>query len=214
MAAKAAGPLPGGYAVGEKVFFAAGGETFASGDKVTHGQAGEVKGGASDGDPNHVVIKFPGNADPIEAHLCMFSRTPPPPLPGGYAVGEKVYFTGESQTFASGNKVTRGHEGEVTGYPKTDSPVFGKGVAVKFPGNNGNIGCYLTELSRSKPIEALVVEFQAAEEAQPPRRPYQPSWASHASSAGRISRGPRDAQVMSRLFIVSKNLARGENTYC
>ena len=94
--------------------------------------------------------------DPVQALADLIvaaraGRTPPPPLPGGYAVGEKVYYTGCSETFPSGNKLTHGQEGEVTGHPESDSPAFGKGVAVMFPGNEDDISCYLTTLSRSKP---------------------------------------------------------------
>ena len=72
------------------------------------------------------------------------------PLPGGYAVGEKVFFAADSQTFASGNKLTHGQKGEVMG-PATNASVIGKGLDVKFPGNKGTISCCLTNLSRSKP---------------------------------------------------------------
>ena len=51
----------------------------------------------------------------------------------------------------SGDKVTHGQEGEVVGHPSSDSTRFGKGVAVMFSGNEGNINCRLTSLSRSKP---------------------------------------------------------------
>ena len=155
-AAKARGPLPGGYAVGEKVFYAGGSETFehaGSVYKTTLGQAGEVKGAASD--PNFtgkgLLVMFPGNKGDVQCLLTQLSRAPPPPLPGGYAVGETVYFTGESETFPSGNKLTHGQEGEVMGHPESDQPHFGEGVAVMFPGNKGSTGCPLTVLSRSKP---------------------------------------------------------------
>ena len=94
---------------------------------------------------------FPGNKGWIDCYLTRLSRSPPPPLPGGYAVGEKVYFTGNSQTYPNGDTRTPGQEGEVTGHPSSDSPAFGKGVAVKFPGSKGSVDCYLFELSRSKP---------------------------------------------------------------
>ena len=62
------------------------------------------------------------------------SRDAPPPLPGGYKVGEKVFFTGSSQTFADGDKVVHGHQGEVVG-PAILENHKGKGVAVRFPCN-------------------------------------------------------------------------------
>ena len=86
------------------------------------------------------------------------SRGAPPPLPGGYTVGEKVFYTGSSQTFSSGDKLVHGQQGEVTG-PATDEATKGKGVAVRFPGNKGNVNCYLTNVRR----------LRAASAATPPR---------------------------------------------
>ena len=153
LAAQAAGPLPGGYAVGEKVFHAAGSETIQEGYKVTHGQPGEVKGPATAASHvgKGVSVTFPGNKGNVSCYLTQLSRTPPPPLPGGYAVGDLVFYTGESQTFASGNKLTRGQAGKVKGHPPNDDPHFGKGVTVMFPGNKRNTPCNLTNLSRAPP---------------------------------------------------------------
>ena len=86
------------------------------------------------------------------------SRDAPPPLPGGYKLGEKVFFTGRSQTFPSGNKLVHGQQGEVVG-PATHATLKGKGVAVRSPGNKGSIGCFLTEVRR----------LRAAPAADPPR---------------------------------------------
>ena len=54
-------------------------------------------------------------------------------------MGEKVFFTGTSQTFPSGNKVVHGQQGEVGG-PSTLENTKGKGVRVRFPGNKQSIG--------------------------------------------------------------------------
>ena len=78
------------------------------------------------------------------------SRDAPPPLPGGYKVGEKVFFTVASQTFADGDTLVHGRQGEVVG-PATAETHKGKGVAVLFPGNNGSIDCYLTMVRRLCP---------------------------------------------------------------
>ena len=71
------------------------------------------------------------------------SRDPPPPLPNGYKLGDKVFYTGTSQTFPTGDKLVHGQQGEVVG-PVLGEIHKGKGVAVRFPGNKGNIGCFLT----------------------------------------------------------------------
>ena len=81
------------------------------------------------------------------------SRDPPPPLPGGYKVGEKVFFTGMSETFPIGDKVVHGQQGEVVG-PALGENTKGKGVAVLFPGNKGNINCYLTTVRRLRAAPA------------------------------------------------------------
>ena len=75
------------------------------------------------------------------------SRDPPPPLPGGYTVGEKVFFTGSSQTFADGDKLVHGQQGEVMG-PATFENTKCQGVKVLFPGNKGNVVCYLYQVRR------------------------------------------------------------------
>ena len=36
---------------------------------------------------------------------------PPPPLPAGYKGGDKVFYTGTSQTVSTGNKLTHGQQG-------------------------------------------------------------------------------------------------------
>ena len=81
------------------------------------------------------------------------SRDPPPPLPGGYKLDEKVFFTGPSQTLPSGNKVVHGQQGEVVG-SATNESVEGKGVDVLFPGNKGNTSCLLTQVRRLRAASA------------------------------------------------------------
>jgi hypothetical protein len=81
------------------------------------------------------------------------SRDAPPPLPGGYKLGEKVFFTGRSFTFSTGDKWVHGQHGEVTG-PGTAETTKGKGVAVRFPGNKANIECFLTEVRRLRAASA------------------------------------------------------------
>ena len=75
------------------------------------------------------------------------SRDAPPPLPGGYKLGEKVFYTGASHSFPSGNRLVHGQQGEVTG-PAGGEAVKGMGVAVLFPGNKGNVSCRLAQVRR------------------------------------------------------------------
>ena len=71
------------------------------------------------------------------------------PLPGDYKVGEKVFYMWSNRTFADGDKVVHGQQGEVAG-PATRE-LTGKGVELRFPGNNGDVGCPLTWVSRVGP---------------------------------------------------------------
>ena len=81
------------------------------------------------------------------------SRSPPPPLPGGYKVGEKVFFTGANQTFADGSKLVHSQQGEVTG-PATNEATEGKGVEMRFPSNKVNINCFLHSVRRLRAASA------------------------------------------------------------
>ena len=89
------------------------------------------------------------------------SREPPPPLPGGWKVKDPVYFKGASKTWDDGDKVEYGQQGEVVGPATAKShsgrglrALRGKGVAVLFPGNKGNVQCPLTEVRCPRPALA------------------------------------------------------------
>ena len=85
-------------------------------------------------------------AHPPSAGGCaQVSRDAPLPLPGGYRVSEKVFWTGASGTASNGDKAVHGGQGEVMG-PATDETHKGKGVVVLFPGNKANVNCLLTEV--------------------------------------------------------------------
>ena len=88
------------------------------------------------------------------------SRNAPPPLPGGYKVGEKVFFTTASQTLSNGDKIVHGQQGEVTG-PATLEATKGKSVAVLFLHNKGSVSCLL----------AMVRHLRTASAATHPARP-------------------------------------------
>ena len=77
------------------------------------------------------------------------SREPPPPLPGGYTVGEQVYYTGASHTFECGDRLERGKQGEVVEVTLRKGSE-GKGLHVLFPGNKGAINCYLISVCRRR----------------------------------------------------------------
>ena len=98
-----------------------------------------------------VAVRIPGNE--VSDVGCLptdLSRTPPPPLPGGYAAGEQVYYTGESARLADDVKLTYGQAVEVLG-PATAATHVGKGLCVIFPGNRASIDCHLANLSGTPP---------------------------------------------------------------
>ena len=70
----------------------------------------------------------------------------PTPLPGGYLLGEQVYFTGSSKSFEDGDQLEHGKQGEVVG--PAASETHKEGVAVLFPGNKGTINCYPNHVRR------------------------------------------------------------------
>ena len=150
LAAKATGPLLGGYTVGEKVFWITESYTFPDGDKLTHGQAGEVKGPSSTLGDEGVAVMFPGNTTNKGCRLTNLSRTPPPPLPGGYAVGDWVYFVGGNPKPSSGANIliAYGTPCEVMGPILRDSSA----LAVKFSGQETLTSCSLVLLSRTPPL--------------------------------------------------------------
>ena len=104
------------------------------------------------------------------AQVSRDAPPPPPPLPGGYRVGQKVFYTGASYTYEDGDKRVHGQQVEVTG-PAT-SKERDTHLAVLFPGNTGNVECLLTEVRR----------LRAASAATPPPAPHTRD-AAHAPSA-------------------------------
>ena len=90
-------------------------------------------------------------------------------LPGGYKVGEKVFYTGQSFIWSyfsieyDGKTLDRvyGEQGEVTG-PATTEYTKGKGVKVLFPGNTASINCLLTTVRRLRAASAATHTPQPA----------------------------------------------------
>ena len=68
--------LPGDYKLGEKVFYTAANQTLSNGDKVVHGQQGEVTGPATAESVKGkgVNVRFPGNKGKINCYLTQARR--------------------------------------------------------------------------------------------------------------------------------------------
>ena len=86
-------------------------------------------------------------------NICSLHRLdyePPPPMPTGFTVGMRLYYTGPSFTISSHNWLVQGAQGEVVGPPASQT-FKGHGIAVRFPSNATSVDCYLDELSREPP---------------------------------------------------------------
>ena len=153
-------PLPGGHTIGQQLFFSAANQMLETGDQLTHGQQGTVVGEATHAGftGKGLKIQFPGNKSGIDCLLTMLSTSPPPPLPGGYQIGDTLFFTAEDFTAPNGEQVACGQEGKVMG-PASLETHKGKGLAMYFQGNKGNLACLLTELSRFPTMSVQVARI-------------------------------------------------------
>ena len=88
--------LPGGFRVGEELYFIGGGFVDEQGDKAVFGCRGSVTGPARNGDADAVSMSFSGNRGDMHCRAGELSREPAPSLPGGFILGEHLYFTGSS----------------------------------------------------------------------------------------------------------------------
>ena len=61
----------------------------------------------------------------------------------GYKVGDLVFYTGQSQTFADGDKVAHGQQGNVIGVMFASVPTH---LRVRFSGNKGYVGLRFNEV--------------------------------------------------------------------
>ena len=112
-------------------------------------------------------------------------------LPGGYKVGEKVFFTRASWTAPNGDKVVHGQQGEVVG-PVTNEAHKGKGVAVRFPGNKHSIGCSLIEVRRLRSHPPLCATHATLRAYVPRGRPsLDPTPTASHCGGGSAAEGPR-----------------------
>lgn len=151
--------LPGGFEAGERLFYTGSTLTLPQGRKVLHGWQGEVAGPASRAGEKSaeraVAMAFLGNfGQNVIITIDHLSRTAPLPIPGGFILGESLYYHGCSQTFPSGSVLVHGARGEVLG-PSSATPASGKpagsGLHVLFPTNKNGTNCFVTSLSRLPP---------------------------------------------------------------
>ena len=111
-------PLPRGLMLGETLYFI--GPTHPIEDQaneyIVHGSQ-VVLIGPDLLDDSRVVVKFPGSDDSFSSTcpLNTLSRSPPPPLPGGYKLGDTLYYIGDNYNFDAGYRLAHGQKVEVIG---------------------------------------------------------------------------------------------------
>ena len=141
------------------------------------------------------LVAAPERAEPIPLLLltagagCVYAQVsrdaPTAPLPGGYRVGEKVFYIGASMTFDNYvDKLVHGQQGEVVLRAGNE----GK-VDVLFPGNKRSVGCSLANVCRLRAAPALPTPLVTALPRQP-LCPAAPTSQSQAHAAARAARSP------------------------
>jgi len=111
-------------------------------------------------DRSTLDVVFPPNKWCVTCSLLSLSRKPPPPLPGGFRLGKRLYFLGLSQTLESGDRVVHGARGEVTG--PASGALAGQGLALLFKGNRHSVEFRLSQLRR-KPAPPLPGGYRVGE---------------------------------------------------
>lgn len=163
-----------------EVYFVGESQNFSDGDSLVYGQSGKVLGPATTESHKGkgVDVLFSGNQHGVECYfgsvrpappthqvarsrrlhvLCssasQLSRERPRPLEellGEYVLDGDAYFIGENQTVSTGDTLEYGQRGKVVGPGTRSKRTSGEGVAVRFPGNKGTIGCFFSEVRPSR----------------------------------------------------------------
>ena len=97
-------------------------------------------------------------------------------LPGGYVVGEQVYYTGASHIFECGDRAMHGKQGEVMGPATQVASHRVRGLLVLFPHNKGPTNCDLSQVRRHR-AAAAHRQLPAAPATPPPSPPHYCVWA-------------------------------------
>ena len=146
---------------GTNLYFIGASLTLESGARLTYGQQGEVMGPATSSRRTQgqgLSMKFPGNTQPVGCFQKELSKSEPPPFPEGFRISQTLLFIGKDETLANGKRLIHGQLGQVVGPGTLSARTKGEGLLMKFQGNDGNLGCLLSELSN----EAFVTAMQEA----------------------------------------------------
>jgi hypothetical protein len=146
--------IPGGFQIDEEVFYGGPARKYPNGDHLVFGTAGTISGRSVVGDgmdDERIAVSFPGHKDAKAVRLGLISYETPA-IPGGYSVGERVFWCGMNWTFPNKDKLRFGAEGTVTGRAYVGDGLDDVRVAVSFPGNKGAVAMRLPEISKDPPV--------------------------------------------------------------
>jgi hypothetical protein len=145
--------IPGGFSVGEQVFWCGMNWTFENKDKLVFGASGVVTGRAFVGeerDDVRVAVNFSGNKSAVAMRLHEISRERPK-IPGGYQVGDRVFYTYPNWKAPDGYVLTFGVEGKLLGRSCIGDGRDDERAWVLFPGLG--YGCiHLEQISKDVPV--------------------------------------------------------------
>eukprot|EP00929_Paragymnodinium_shiwhaense_P030271 TRINITY_DN17180_c0_g1_i1.p1 TRINITY_DN17180_c0_g1~~TRINITY_DN17180_c0_g1_i1.p1 ORF type:complete len:1490 (-),score=372.41 TRINITY_DN17180_c0_g1_i1:231-4700(-) len=143
--------LPGGLTVGEKVYYCSAAFKFPDGNRLEFALPGDVLGPATPPDERRAKVHFEGNTTAIDILVNQLSRSMPQ-IPGGYQVGDKVFFCGELQTFANGDALVWGGQGKIVGRSTFGDTQDDKRVKVLMDACEQPCTVWLTQVAREMPI--------------------------------------------------------------
>mmetsp|Transcript_7267 Transcript_7267/g.20133 ORF Transcript_7267/g.20133 Transcript_7267/m.20133 type:complete len:844 (-) Transcript_7267:62-2593(-) len=145
--------IPGGYNVGDRVFWCGMNWTFPNGDRLRFGAKGEVAGRSCVGDGNddeRVAVNFPGNKGAVAMRLPEISHEPPV-IPGGYRIGDRVFYAYPNWRAPDGHVLFFGVQGKVIGRSCIGDGKDDERVWVLFPGLGYGCIC-LEQISNEPPV--------------------------------------------------------------
>ncbi|CAE8632265.1 unnamed protein product [Polarella glacialis] len=148
--------IPSGFSFDDIMYYGGPAREYSNGDAIQFGQQGSIAGLCClRGDPpdggQRLAVLFPGHRMAKALQPALLSSQPPT-IPGGYSVGDRVYWCGMNWTFPNGDRLKFGSEGEVAGRSCVGDGLDDRRVAVSFRGNRGAVAMRLPEISSQYPV--------------------------------------------------------------
>lgn len=149
--------LQRGFEIGNIVFYNGPADNFQDGDELCFGMRGEIVGWASfhgDDDHSRVKVLFEGSRSHIDVHTAQISANMQP-IPGGFSVGDCVYYTDSFDMLGCGEVLTFGLRGEVMSRVNVCDE---KRIVVKFSGHKGVAVVLTSSVSSICPDKVTTVQ--------------------------------------------------------